>query len=106
MGVWTMKCIGYDCDFQLELYDKYPKWIPPKSSKLKKKGRRSKKTKDVKVEVKAEDEKAQRKRPTPESETCSEPWIKEGKAMELVDDEEKVLHKIRTRGTKSRPVCL
>ena len=52
MGVWTMKCIGYDHRFQLELYDKYPTWTPPESAKKKKRGKR---TKGIKDEVKFEE---------------------------------------------------
>jgi len=122
MGVWTMKCIEYDYPFQLELCDKYPKWTPPEDSEPKGKGKRSKKLKeeDVKVEVKDEDEKVPAKVPRgkkrkrtamPEGETSSEAgtdlWPKdEAKVMEIVDDEERVLLNIRSRGTRSRPMHL
>jgi len=34
MVVWTMKCVGYDNNFQKEISKRYPTWVPP--SKLKK----------------------------------------------------------------------
>lgn len=29
MGVWTLKCIDYDNNFQLQLSQKFLTWIPP-----------------------------------------------------------------------------
>lgn len=29
MVVWTLKCIGYDNNFQQEISQTYPKWVPP-----------------------------------------------------------------------------
>ncbi|KAF8905775.1 hypothetical protein CPB84DRAFT_1676233 [Gymnopilus junonius] len=38
LGVWTMKCVGYDNDFQLQLCQKFPNWIPrPRNSRKGKK---------------------------------------------------------------------
>jgi len=31
MGVWSLKCIGYDHRFQLELCERYPSWTAPKN---------------------------------------------------------------------------
>src|SRR6266498_3393981 len=35
LGVWTMKCVWYDRDFQLELCQKVPQWTPPVTQKTK-----------------------------------------------------------------------
>ncbi|KAF8959386.1 hypothetical protein BDZ97DRAFT_1667283, partial [Flammula alnicola] len=29
MGIWTLKCIGYDNEFQHELSQRFPNWVPP-----------------------------------------------------------------------------
>jgi uncharacterized protein DUF6697 len=29
LGIWLMKCVGYDNDFQRELCNKFPLWVPP-----------------------------------------------------------------------------
>lgn len=38
MYIWTMKCVGYDNNFQRELSEKFPVWVPtpPKTKKQKK----------------------------------------------------------------------
>ncbi|KAK0455733.1 uncharacterized protein EV420DRAFT_1272114, partial [Desarmillaria tabescens] len=33
MAVWTMKCVGYDVDFQRELVTEYVNWTPPDEPK-------------------------------------------------------------------------
>ncbi|CAA7269167.1 unnamed protein product [Cyclocybe aegerita] len=57
LGVWTMKCIGYDTKFQLELYEKFPTWVPAPRKPRKKKGDTEGKSKGKKS-VKQEKRKA------------------------------------------------
>lgn len=119
MGVWTLKCVDYDYNFQLEICDKYPKWIPPRTNtkkKTKNGGKRSKAIKEVKTEVKIEDKpdggssskssrgKKRKRAITPKSESDTEggsgmpAWTEKDEVIEVTDDEEAVfLMKLRTR---------
>ena len=122
MGAWTMKCVGYDDRFQRDLYDRYPTWTPPESSKTRRKEKRTKgvkeevkveevkeavKTVKFKVKVKEEDgilapTKASRGEKRKRAMTAdSEATSASGKEAEVVDNEAKALMRIR-KGTKSR----
>ncbi|KAG6915386.1 hypothetical protein DXG01_011758 [Tephrocybe rancida] len=56
IAVWTMKCVGYDVEFQRNLAEKYPTWVPPppKPKNGKGHGKRGVKTRKPKVEHDAE----------------------------------------------------
>lgn len=54
-----MKCVGYDADFQRNLAEKYPTWVPPPSKPKKGSGRRrkgKKTTVSVKQEAQSDDD--------------------------------------------------
>jgi len=132
LAVWTLKCIGYDHGFQLELCEKYPRWAPPanppanqRRRKKDQKVTKGKNPKQTKVKTKFEKEESmtpsssrskKRKRvKTPDSEMDGETDSYEAKKWKITDDfieilvddsEDEVLYNIRSRGTKSRPIKL
>lgn len=44
MGVWEMRCVGYDVDFQKEIAERFKTWTPPP-----RKPRKTKKGKEKEV---------------------------------------------------------
>jgi hypothetical protein len=95
-----MECVGYDNNFQLELCDKFPLWVPPP-----KKPRGSNKSSSKKSKL------AGRKRKREESpdfeldNDLNEDGRSGDSEPEHVSEDEEVLT-YRPRGTRSRPICL
>ena len=55
LGIWLMECVGYDNDFQLELCQKFPLWVPPpRKAKGSGKSSSAKKTKSAGLKRKRE----------------------------------------------------
>ena len=88
LTVWTLKCIGYDNDFQLELSKKFPLWVPPpakqKTQTTAVQQKPTRRTGDTRGEKRKRAE-------TPESEE---------------DDHEVKVLAYNSKGTRSRPICL
>ncbi|KAG6900120.1 hypothetical protein C0993_002655 [Termitomyces sp. T159_Od127] len=127
IAVWTMKCVGYDVNFQRNLAEKYPTWVPP-PSKPKKGQRRGGKGIAVvlKQEVRPDSDSSEeegddyddesengyedmkRKKVPQKPNTISEKAQQVGKrkhdVIELDNEEEELVYK--SRGTRSRPVLV
>ncbi|KAJ3513373.1 hypothetical protein NLJ89_g2990 [Agrocybe chaxingu] len=121
LGVWTMKCVDYDTEFQLELYERFPAWVPAPRKPRKKKGDtegESKGKKSVKKEKtkaaagltavskkRKRDELSDSESDLTELESEDEPEhrVEEGE-MEDGEPLEELLYK--SKGTRSRPICL
>jgi hypothetical protein len=106
LGIWLMECVGYDNDFQLELCDKFPRWVPPpRNPKGSGKKSSSKKSSPKKTQV------AGRKRKREDSESLDSDdnrrFAAWGEDFDLSDSEdEDEVPTYRPRGTRSRPICL
>jgi hypothetical protein len=84
-----MECVGYDNNFQLELCNKFPLWVPP-PRKPRPSGKKRKRDESPDLDNNSnEDEELEARRE--ESEEASA--------------DENVLT-YRPRGTRSRPICL
>ncbi|KAF5372045.1 hypothetical protein D9615_008076 [Tricholomella constricta] len=102
IAVWTMKCVGYDIDFQRNLADKFPTWVPPPPKKKKENSGKTRK-KTVKKETKEVKIGKKRKRADLDVESESEP---EDSDEDVDDSEEEEELMYRPRGTRSRPIVL
>ena len=108
LGVWTLKCVGYDRDFQLELCDKFPGWTPPENPKTQKpKEPKGRKTKKPKRESKAlSPSKGKKRKRAADSDGDSEQEMSSVMDIdgESDDSEAELLYKIQSRGTRYRPI--
>jgi len=101
--VWTMKCVGYDVDFQQNLVEKLPTYVPKTPGQ---KGSKPKNTKAPRTSKKESTAKVGQKRKHVEVESSDEELDGDtGVAHEDEDsdfDEEVLVY--RSRGTRSRPI--
>jgi hypothetical protein len=112
MGVWTMKCVGYDNRFQQELHDTFPTWAPPPKRPKREGGRTTEKRKRRIVKAKNRDgsdlesEGGAVDSEAAYSDEDDAPQSKRVKRdpIKLPDEEEPVSYK--ARGTRSRPISL
>lgn len=96
MTVWTLKCVGYDNGFQLQLSEKFSHWVrPPKKEK-----KASASQKPTHRTGKPRGEKRKRAE-TPESDVQKTDESED----EEVDEEVKILA-YNAKGTRSRPIRL
>ena len=96
IAVWTMKCVGYDRAFQLELCEK----SPPEDAETQ--------TRDVKEEtkdgiLKGVKQESPTRAPSKGKKRKLDTRMKDEDGEDL-DSEDEVLRKIRSRGTRSRPI--
>ncbi|KAH0586955.1 hypothetical protein H2248_005785 [Termitomyces sp. 'cryptogamus'] len=113
VAVWTMKCVGYDAEFQRDLSAKYANWTPP--PKQKKKGKSSNKTKG-KMRPKHKDSKTERehrrtgqkrKRAAYSDNDSDELSADQSRDQDAEEDEEELdEYYYRPRGTRSRPIVI
>lgn len=113
MGVWTMKCVGYDNQFQQELHDTFPTWVHPPPKKPKREGGRTmERRKRCNVKGKNQDgsdsesegEVVESKGSYSDEDDAPQSKRVKRDPIELPDEEEPVSYK--TRGTRSRPISL
>ncbi|KAF9533480.1 hypothetical protein CPB83DRAFT_731994, partial [Crepidotus variabilis] len=100
IGVWILKCVGYDEAFQRELCDKFPRWVKPRPKQPKPQDtKKSTKQRNAKGSPSAK----QSKRET--SFESSSVWDAEIEDGDLTDDASAELEPLplMRRGTRSRP---
>ncbi|KAF9558414.1 hypothetical protein CPC08DRAFT_819351 [Agrocybe pediades] len=113
LGVWTMKCVGYDNAFQLELGEKFAAYVPPpppppKAAKAAK-GPKPPRQKQKKAQATSKTPGNKRKRQSSESvasqsdsdSTDEGEWEAE---QSDEDDDGFALKRYRNKGTRSRPI--
>ncbi|RDB20273.1 hypothetical protein Hypma_012569 [Hypsizygus marmoreus] len=106
IAVWTMKCVGYDTEFQLNLANKFPTWVPPPP-----KAKADKGTKKPRSEGRPRNSQAtagqKRKRAAVDlSDEESDSDSSDGEDSQDSEPEEVEEVAYRTRGTRSRPIIL
>jgi hypothetical protein len=94
IAVWTMECVGYDVDFQLNLIEKFPTFVPAPS----KKGQTRKKATTTKTTPKF---KADKKRKRIEVKSTDEDGDNDDFEEESEIEVKELVYK--SRGTRSRP---
>ncbi|KAL6304144.1 hypothetical protein BKA93DRAFT_826124 [Sparassis latifolia] len=115
IGVWCMKCVGYDAKFQRILVNNYDNFIPPSQKNKDRKKKVSAKPKGGKGKAKIPSSEAsysraasKRKRAQTEAESSDEEATDEDMARQWEDDVEGVDSEIQSvltvsKGTRSRP---
>ncbi|KAF4615940.1 hypothetical protein D9613_011356 [Agrocybe pediades] len=113
LGVWTMKCVGYDNAFQLELGEKFAAYVPPppppKAAKADK-GPKPPRQKQKKAQATSKTPGNKRKRQSSESvasQSDSDSTDEEGEweaEQSDEDDDGFALKRYRNKGTRSRPI--
>ncbi|CAA7260885.1 unnamed protein product [Cyclocybe aegerita] len=109
LGVWTMKCVGYKTEFQLELIDKFSSYVPPPRKKKGEEGAKESKRKKGKGTSSAESKSAakKRKRSDLSDSGLSEPEGKDEAELKKEEGREQFEEVVyRPRGTRSRPIRL
>ncbi|RDB20275.1 hypothetical protein Hypma_012567 [Hypsizygus marmoreus] len=102
MNIWTMKCVGYDTQFQLNLVEKFPTWVPPPPSA--KKSTEKTTTQHPKKEGRPLNSKAGQKRKHVEAESEDEDEDEPEDDFDSEPEPEEPVY--RSRGTRSRPIVL
>ncbi|RDB20371.1 hypothetical protein Hypma_012570 [Hypsizygus marmoreus] len=109
IAVWTMKCVGYDTEFQRNLADKFPTWVPPPPKQKTKKGARTPRKKVVlpktqpKTGQKRKHAAADLSDEEDDSDSSNGSDTKDPQDTEPEEVEEVAY---QTRGTRSRPIIL
>ncbi|KAJ3513374.1 hypothetical protein NLJ89_g2991 [Agrocybe chaxingu] len=106
MGVWTMKCVGYDKKFQQELCEKFPHYVP--------RPRKSRKGGPIGVKASGTGSRGRKRKrsESPDFAQDSDPESEDekssgGKFIQVSDEEQEEEELVyRSRGTKSRPIRL
>ncbi|KAH9483250.1 hypothetical protein JR316_0005354 [Psilocybe cubensis] len=120
MGVYTMKCVGYDSKFQIETYKKFQTWVPPPPKERPQKPIEGEKgsiksniaTKKRKVASTDPNSRRKRKRKNDEEEGEKEDDdVQEAEYRQTYGSEEDMDFELetliyRSRGTRSRPIRL
>ncbi|KAG5639141.1 hypothetical protein H0H81_006400 [Sphagnurus paluster] len=111
IAVWTMKCVDYDVDFQRNLAEKFPTWVPPppkpKGVKNTGVGRKKAGRKIVKSKKSAKAKTGQKRKRVAVEELDSESDAStHNDDSHLEDDEAPKESVYKPRGTRSRPIVL
>ena len=105
LGIWLMECVDYDNDFQRELCEKFPLWVPPpRKPKGSGKSSSSKKSKLAGFKRKRE-ESFDFDSGSDDERRFEVKTDRKGDFDDLSQDEDEVLS-YTPRGTRSRPNCL